>query len=70
MQHHYWSAVQLARAIRNKDLSAEEALVICHERIASFDTKLNAVCYRIDERALQTARRADAKLASGRLGSF
>src|SRR5438477_7324665 len=61
----YWSATKLAKAIRDKEVSSEEAVMAYLARIEQVNPKLNAVVQRAADRALQEARAADAALESG-----
>ena len=65
MSRYYWSAARMAQAIAAKEISAVEALDLCLERIERFDGELNAVCYRLDERARNRAREVDRATARG-----
>jgi amidase len=59
------SAVELTAAIRNKDVSAREALAAHLERIGEVNPVLNAVVTLDAEGAQQLAARADELTASG-----
>ena len=59
------SAVELARRIRRKDISAVELLQAHLDRTARLNPQLNAVVVDMAEAALQRARAADAALARG-----
>ena len=61
----YWSAERMAQAIQGGAMSAEEALRMCWQRVDEHDAALNAVCCRVDERALERARAADRATARG-----
>jgi Asp-tRNA(Asn)/Glu-tRNA(Gln) amidotransferase A subunit family amidase len=61
----YLSAGVLARRIREKKVSAQEAVKACLARIAKVNPQLNAVVQLCAERALAEAREADALLAKG-----
>lgn len=64
-----WSAVELARAIRTRQVSSLEATDDCLARIRSVNPSLNAIVDRLDEDCREAARRADAGVARGdRLG--
>ena len=65
MSNYYWSAARMAEAIATREISAVEALDLCLERIERFDSTLNAVCNRVDERARDRARGADRATAGG-----
>jgi amidase len=59
------SAAALARAIREKQVSSEEAVSAYLARIAAVNPQLNAVVQLRAEAALDEARRADIALARG-----
>jgi amidase len=61
------SATEIARMIREKDLSAVEAVKLCYARIDEVNPKINAVVAFCRERALVEAAEADAMLAKGKL---
>jgi len=61
----YHSATALARAIRAKEVSSEQVVRACIERIRAVNPKLNAVVQLPAEAALQQAREADQALARG-----
>ena len=61
------SAVELARMLRERKVSAVEALEAHLARIAEVDPQLNAVPTLIAERAREDARRADEEAARGEL---
>ncbi len=61
----YRSARELARALKAKKVSALELAQDAIGRIERHDGEINAVCVRDFERALETARAADAALAKG-----
>jgi amidase len=61
-----WSATQLARAIREKRISAVDAVNLCLARIDAVNPKINAVVAMCRERALAEAQEADALLAAGK----
>ena len=54
-----WSAVELVRRIRAKDLSAREAMAAHLERIAQVNPRLNAIVTLDADRALARAAEAD-----------
>lgn len=60
------STVRLAQQIREKKISATEAVRACIARIEAVNPKLNAVVQTCFERALREAQEADALLAQGR----
>lgn len=61
----YWSAKELAEAIRAKKLSSLEVVDAHSRRIAEVNPKLNAVVQLTAETAQAQARQADAALARG-----
>jgi amidase len=62
----YWrTARQLARAIRDRELSAREVVTAHLERIAQVNPRLNAIITLDAERALAEADAADAHQAAG-----
>jgi len=60
------SAKEVARLIREKQISAVDAVNACYARIDQVNPKLNAVVAFCRERALVEAQEADALLAAGR----
>jgi amidase len=60
------SAVEMARRIRSKDLSAREALKAHLEQIERVNPKVNAIVTLIAEQAIEHARQADEALAQGK----
>ncbi|MCG7208452.1 amidase [Streptomyces arenae] len=60
-----FSATELARAIRDRDLSAVEAVTSCLARIDAVNPRLNALVEVRPEEALAQARQADDRLAAG-----
>jgi amidase len=59
-------AVDLARMIRDKEVSASEVMTAFLSQIEQVNTKVNAVCSFIgEEAALNAAKNADEKLAKG-----
>ncbi|MBS0224330.1 MAG: amidase family protein [Proteobacteria bacterium] len=60
-----WSAVDLARAIRNGTVSSREAVQSALDRIAAVNPTINAVVHVLADEALADAARADAARASG-----
>jgi amidase len=63
----FMSATKVAQLIREKKLSAREAVTACYARIDAVNPKLNAVVQFCRERALKEADEADAQLARGRI---
>ena len=67
------TALQLARALRDRELSATEALEDHLAAVDRLNPVLNAVCFRDDERARADAAAVDDAIAAGRadeLGPF
>ena len=66
-----WSATRVATAIRQRDISAREALDSCLGRMAAVNGKLNAVTVDLSAGAREAADRADAAIARGeKLGAL
>ena len=59
------SAKRLAAAIRDKDVSCEEMVRACLDRIDAVNPQLNAVVHLCRERALTEAQERDRAVASG-----
>ena len=64
-QWSFKTAGELVVALANRQVSAVELAQDVIARIERHDTKINAVCVRDFERALDAARAADAARASG-----
>ena len=64
-QWSFRTATELGAALRKREVSAVELAQDAIGRIERHDTKINAVCIRDFDRALKTARAADAARASG-----
>ena len=60
------SAIEIARRIRSKDLSAREALAAHLEQIERVNPKVNAIVTLVAEQAEEHARAADEALAHGK----
>jgi amidase len=60
-----WGAVELAGAIRARDISAREAVESCLARIEAVNPRINAVVDLMAEEALQAADRADDAVRKG-----
>ncbi|MDY6898200.1 MAG: amidase [Cyanobacteriota bacterium] len=60
----YKSAYQLARMIRERQISAVELLEAYLNQISRHNSELNAVC-TLNDKALETAKQADEALAKG-----
>jgi amidase len=65
-------ALELARRIRAREVSSEDVLEACLERIDEVDGRLTAFVHVLRDRARDEARRADAQLRKrgARLGPF
>ena len=61
------SATALANAIRAKEVSSEEVVNVCLERIRAVNPQLNAVVQEAADTACEEAREADAAVARGDL---
>lgn len=57
----FWSASEMADAIRRRDLSPVELTRACIERISAVDASLNAFVTVMGEEAMAEARRAEAE---------
>jgi amidase len=64
-QWSFKTATELSRALAARQVSAVELAEDAIARIERHDSKINAVCVRDFERAMQAARAADAALARG-----
>jgi amidase len=64
------SALELAAALRARELSALELLEACLAAVDERNPELNAVIWRDDEAARAAARAADARLAAGEEAPF
>lgn len=62
---HYMSVRELTSALAAREVSARELAEAAIARIERLDPRLNAVCVRDFERALDAARAADAALLAG-----
>jgi amidase len=62
---HWWTARELAAAIRRRDLSCREVVAWHLDRIATINPRINAIVSLRPERALAEANRADRALAIG-----
>ena len=58
------SVLEIARAIRQKEISCEETVVSHFERIEAVNAQINAISTLLHESALDAAREADRLLAS------
>jgi amidase len=59
-----WRAVDIAAQVRARSVSCVEVLEAFHQRIDSINPRLNAIVHADRERALETAKQADALLRS------
>ena len=59
------TAVDTAKALADREISSVELTQLAIDRIARHDDKINAICVRDFERALEAAHAADASLARG-----
>lgn len=64
------TALRLAQALRDRELSATEALEDHLAAIDGLDPLLNAVCFRDDDRARADAAAVDDAIAAGRAGEL
>src|SRR5580704_13015369 len=64
------SALELAGALRRRELSAVELLNACLEVVDRRDPQLNAVIWRDDEQATSSAKEADRRLDAGEQAPF
>jgi amidase len=64
------SALELAAALRSRELSAVELLDACLAAVDARNPELNAVTWRNDEQARAAAARADQRLAGGEQAPF
>ncbi|CCD92638.1 putative amidase [Bradyrhizobium sp. ORS 375] len=62
------NAVETAKALAHREISSVELTQLAIDRITRHDDKINAVCVRDFDRALQAARGADERLARGERG--
>jgi Asp-tRNA(Asn)/Glu-tRNA(Gln) amidotransferase A subunit family amidase len=60
------SVSEIARRIRDREISAVEVIEMHLARIDEVNPSLNAVVTRCDDMALERAKEADAALANGR----
>ena len=61
------STVEVAKLIREKQISAVDAVNLCYARIDEVNPKINAVVAMCRDRALAEAKEADAMLAAGKV---
>jgi amidase len=60
-----WDAVDLARAVRHRQVSSREVVTSCLARLDAVNPKINAVVVRLGEAALAEADDADAAVKRG-----
>ena len=60
-----WDAIEIARAVRTRQISSHEAVSACLERIEQVNPRVNAVIELRPEEALAAADAADAAIARG-----
>ena len=60
-----FSAMEIAQAIQEKEISCEETIVSHFERIETLNMKINAVSVVLQESALEAAKKADKLIVSG-----
>lgn len=60
-----WQAVDLARAIRTRQISSRDAVLSCLERAHAVNPRLNALVQILDESALAAADEADKAVKRG-----
>jgi Amidase len=60
-----WEAIEIARAVRTRQISSREAVLACLERIEQVNPRVNAVIELRPEEALAAADAADAAIARG-----
>jgi amidase len=60
-----WEAIEVARAVRTRQISSREAVSACLERIEQVNPRVNAVIELRPEEALAAADAADAAIARG-----
>ncbi|MER5220118.1 amidase [Streptomyces flaveus] len=61
----FWTATELAAALRRRDVSAREVVTAHLEQIERVNPAVNAIVTLVPERALEQAAEADARLAAG-----
>ena len=60
-----WEGIEIARAVRTRQISSREAVSACLERIEQVNPRVNAVIELRPEEALAAADAADAAIARG-----
>lgn len=61
----FWTATELAAALRRRDVSAREVVTAHLEQIERVNPAVNAIVTLVPERALEQAAEADTRLAAG-----
>jgi amidase len=64
---HFSSAIEIARLVRERRVSAIDVLEHFLARVAKYDPRLNAIIWLDAERARERAKEADAALAKGQV---
>ena len=59
----FLEATEVARLIRAREVSAEEAVAACLEQTGRTNPRVNAIVTLVQERAMRDARAADQRLA-------
>lgn len=67
MDLHFSSAIEIARLIHERKISAAETLEHFLARVAKYNPRLNAIIWLDAERARERAKEADAALAKGQV---
>ncbi|MFZ1992905.1 MAG: amidase family protein, partial [Solirubrobacteraceae bacterium] len=62
---HWWTARELAAAVRRREVSAREVVAWHLDRIAGVNPRLNAIVSLRPEAALEEADAADRRAAAG-----
>lgn len=63
----FWTANQIAQAIRDRQVSAQEVLEAHLQQIATHNARVNAIVTSDEERARQQAKAADESIAKGEI---
>src|SRR3979490_2984906 len=64
---HFSSAIEIARLVRERRVSAIDVLEYFLARVAKYNPRLNAIIWLDAERARERAKEADAALARGQV---
>lgn len=62
----YMSATKVAKMIRNKEISSQEVVELCLDRIDEVNPQINAVVQIVRERGLMEAKAADEAVKAGK----